>query len=142
MRFASRQYYFHQWGANPLSVSKSLTGQRRHGAPLPQDCPVMNEKDERKPYNPYHLATGHAAKSLPDKVTVAVFQRLGAHTDFLGTTTVGIKTRMDETHYSHGRVCDAIETLKKLKRITKVSRYHPGRGRGRSTSVTRLHCTA
>lgn len=102
----------------------------------------MSNKQEKRPYNPYHLATGFAAKSLPDKVTASVFARLGAHTDFLGTTTVGIETLMAETLYSHGRVCDAIETLKRLKRITKVARYHPGKGRGRSTSVTRLHCTA
>jgi hypothetical protein len=35
-------------GANPPSVSKSLTGQHRHGAPLPSDCPVKQAHIEKE----------------------------------------------------------------------------------------------
>ena len=96
---------------------------------------------DRKPYNPYTLAGGYAAKTLPDKKTIAVFTRYCAHADWLGTTTIGIETLMEETGYCHGAVCAAVETLKALNRISKKQRYHPTKGRGRETAVTKVHCS-
>jgi len=105
----------------------------------PVRCTV--DREERRPYNPHTLAGGYATKSLPDSKTAAVFTRYCAHADWLGTTTIGNDTVEAETLLAHGSVVTAIKILKALNRITKVPRYHPDKGRGRNSSVTRVHCT-
>ena len=99
----------------------------------------MKDEKERKPYNPYTLAGGYAAKSMPDKKTSDVFQRLCAHANWVGETTVGIATIMDETRLSHGSACDAVKTLKALGRIEKQQRAIQAHG-GRQTAITKVYC--
>jgi len=98
---------------------------------------------ERKPYNPYHLASGYAAESLPDKKTAAVFARLCNHTDYLGgSVSCSIETIAKETKYSSRAVNYAVEVLKNLGRVTKRARGVAGQIGGRKSSITTVHCTA
>jgi hypothetical protein len=100
-----------------------------------------NEK-ERKPYNPFHLAGGYAAESLPDKKTIAVFKCYCSHTDFMGgSVTISLPTVMRETGYSHRAVCYADTVLKGLGRITKKPRGIGGQRGGRQSSITTVYCT-
>ncbi len=98
---------------------------------------------ERKPYNPYHLAGGHAAESLPDKKTIAVFKCYCNHTDFMGgSVSISLPTVMRETGYSYRAVCYADAVLASLGRITKKSRGIGGQRGGRQSSITTVYCTA
>jgi len=103
---------------------------------------LMDSQKERKPYNPFHLASGYAARDLPDKKTAAVFRCLCNHSDYLGGgITVSIDTVIAETKYSDRAVCYAISVLKKLGRISKRPRGIGGRKGGRQSSVTTVYCT-
>lgn len=103
----------------------------------------MSRRDEeRRPYNPFHLASGHAAESLPDKKTAAVFKTLCNHSDYLGgSITVGVETIMRETKYSRRAVEYALATLTTLGRITRHPRGIGGQRGGRQSAVTTVHCT-
>ena len=103
----------------------------------------MSQDRERKPYNPFQLAGGYAAESLPDKKTAAVFARLCAHTDYLGgSVSCSIETIAKETKYSPRAVNYAVEVLKSLGRVTKRARGIAGKVGGRKSSITTVHCTA
>ena len=103
---------------------------------------MESTQKERKPYNPYHLAGGHAAPTLPDKKTIAVFKCYCNHTDFKGgSISISIETVMRETGYSHRAVCYADAVLTSLGRITKKSRGIGGQRGGRQSSITRVYCT-
>jgi len=99
-------------------------------------------REEKKPYNPYHLAGGYAAPTLPDKKTIAVFKCYCNHTDFMGgSISISIETVMRETGYSNRAVCYADAVLISLGRITKKSRGIGGQRGGRQSSITRVYCT-
>ncbi|MGA8407557.1 MAG: hypothetical protein WB680_10305 [Candidatus Acidiferrales bacterium] len=103
----------------------------------------MSQERERKPYNPYHLAGGYAAESLPDKKTIAVFKCYCSHTDFMGgSVSISLPTVMRETGYSHRAVCYADAVLTSLGRITKKPRGIGGQRGGRQSSITTVYCTA
>jgi len=103
----------------------------------------MSQERERKPYNPFQLAGGYAAESLPDKKTAAVFARLCNHTDYLGgSVSCSIETIAKETKYSPRAVNYAVEVLKSLGRVTKRARGIAGKVGGRKSSITTVHCTA
>jgi len=100
------------------------------------------KEHERKPYNPYHLAGGYAAESLPDKKTAAVFARLCNHTDFMGGgITISVETIAKETRYSPRAVVYAIKVLKALGRISRKQRAIGGQPGGRKSCITTVHCT-
>jgi hypothetical protein len=102
----------------------------------------ISEKIERKPYNPYHLAAGYAAATLPDAKTAAVFDRLSAHCDYLGgSISVSVDTLAKETRLSSRSVNYAIERLKKLGRVSKKARGIGGNRGGRMSSMTTIYCT-
>jgi hypothetical protein len=74
----------------------------------------MPEQEKKKPYNPYPLAAGYAAETLPDAKTASVFNRLCAHTDFLGgSVKVSVAQIAKETHLSPRSVDSAIKALKR-----------------------------
>ena len=99
-------------------------------------------REEKKPYNPYHLAGGYAAPTLPDKKTIAVFKCYCNHTDFMGgSISISIDTVMRETGYCHRAGCYADAVLISLGRITKKSRGIGGQRGGRQSSITRVYCT-
>jgi hypothetical protein len=102
----------------------------------------MSQEPERKPYNPFHLAGGYAAESLPDKKTIAVFKCYCNHTDFMGgCVSISLPTVVRETGYSHRAVCYADTVLKGLGRITKKPRGIGGQCGGRQSSITTVYCT-
>jgi hypothetical protein len=103
---------------------------------------LLRRSDEKKPYNPFHLAGGYAAESLPDKKTVAVFKCYCSHCDYCGGgISVSVETVARETKYSKRAVNHAVEVLKSLGRITKTSRGIAGLRGGRKSSLTRVYCT-
>jgi hypothetical protein len=103
---------------------------------------LLRRSDEKKPYNPFHLAGGYAAESLPDKKTVAVFKCYCSHCDYCGGgISVSDETVARETKYSKRAVNHAVKVLKSLGRITKTSRGIAGLRGGRKSSLTRVYCT-
>lgn len=99
-------------------------------------------REEKKPYNPFHLASGHAARSLPDKLTIAVFKCYCNHTDFMGgSVSISVETVAAETGYSVKSVNNANKVLKALGRITRKSRGRPGSEGGKQSSITTVYCT-
>ena len=99
-------------------------------------------EDEKKPYNPFHLASGYAAPSIGNKAAIAVFKCFCNHTDFLGgSVSISIQTVMSETGWSEGSVNAAIRYLLELGRIKRKSRGRPGLEGGKQSSITTVFCT-
>ena len=100
------------------------------------------KEQERRSYNPFHLASGHAAETMPDSKTAAVFSRLCSHCDHLGgSITTSVATIARETKLSERSVNTAIKTLKAWGRVTKHQRGIGGTKGGRQSAVTTVHCT-
>jgi hypothetical protein len=99
-------------------------------------------EEEKKPYNPFAMATGIAGRSLPDHKCAAVFAAFGRRTDFLGgSVTVSVETIVAETNLCERNVKTAIKQLESLGRITRKRRARHEVTGGRQSSVTTCHCT-
>jgi hypothetical protein len=99
-------------------------------------------EEEKKPYNPFHLASGYAAPSIGNKAAIAVFKCFCNHTDFLGgSVSISIQTIVSETGWSEGSVNAAIRLLLALGRIKRKSRGRPGAEGGKQSSITTVFCT-
>jgi hypothetical protein len=126
-------------------VRPPIAVKRRGGGPFAaghDSSRLLSWSQEKKPYNPFHLAGGHAAESLPDKKAVAVFKCYCNHCDYLGgSISVSVETVARETKYSKRAVNHAVDVLKALGRITKTSRGIAGLRGGRKSSLTRVYCT-